>query len=113
MGTLLFARKGQLFVDLGDNFEEKENLINYLHSKLKVEITLSQNKLLLDSMNLSPQELQRQVVKFIYHRNLNTKHWASLDGKIVKVNNFKGANKKPEKHKKSGATMSVSKTWGL
>jgi hypothetical protein len=87
-------------VDLGDLKGEKENLSSFLHLKLKVNIVPIENKLVVDSESIPAQELQRLVIKFVYHRNLNTTHWASLEGKTVKINAFK-SSKKPEKRNKN------------
>ena len=95
--------KNKLQVDLGDLQDEKERLSSFLHSSLKVDATSSQNKLSVESEELSPQELQRVVNKFVYRRNLNGTHWVSLEGSVVKINKFKNA-KKPEKNKKPGTS---------
>ena len=95
--------KSKLQVDLGDLQGEKEHLTSFLHSSLKVDATSSQNKLSVESEELSPQELQRVVNKFVYRRNLNGTHWVSLEGSVVKINKFKNA-KKPEKNKKPGTS---------
>jgi len=101
---LLFGNhKNKLQVDLGDLQGEKEHLSSFLHSSLKVDATSSQNKLSVESEELSPQELQRVVNKFVYRRNLNGTHWVSLEGSVVKINKFKNA-KKPEKNKKPGTS---------
>ena len=95
--------KSKLQVDLGDLQGEKEHLSSFLHLSLKVDATSSQNKLSVESEELSPQELQRVVNKFVYRRNLNGTHWVSLEGSVVKINKFKNA-KKPEKNKKPGTS---------
>ena len=101
---MLFGKpKNKLQVDLGDLQDEKELLSSFLHSNLKVEATSSQNRLALDSEELSPQELQRVVNKFVYRQHLNGTHWVSLEGSVVKINKFKNA-KKPEKNKKPGTS---------
>ena len=97
------SHKNKLQVDLGDLQDEKEHLVSFLQSALKVEATESHNKLSLDSEKLSAQELQRIVTKFVYRRKLNGAHWVSLDGSVVKINTFKNT-KKPEKNKKPGTS---------
>ena len=72
-----------------------------MHSKLKVDIVPVENKLVVDSERIPAQELQRLVTKFVYHRNLNTTHWASLEGRVVKINSFNKSSKKPEKRNKN------------
>jgi len=92
------ATKSQ--IDLGDLLGEKERLSDFLHSSLKVDATSRQNRLSIDSDEISSQELQRVVSKFVYRRNLNGTHWVSLEGSVVKINKFKNA-KKPEKIRKN------------
>ncbi len=98
---VLFGVKRTLQVDLGDLHDEKDKLINFLNSKLKVNAAYSQNRLSVDSEKLSPEELEHAVNKFVYHQNLNAVYWVSLEGRTVKINRFKNA-KKPDKNKKPG-----------
>jgi hypothetical protein len=94
-------------VDLGDLSEEREHLASFLNTKLKIEFSPVQNKLVSDSETASPQDLERVVNKFIYHRNLNGSHWVSLDKNTVKINAFKNKEKKPDKQKKGASTPST------
>jgi hypothetical protein len=111
LDTLLFGNhKNKLQVDLGDLQGEKERLSSFLHSSLKVDATSSQNKLSVDSEELSPQELQRVVNKFVYRRNLNGTHWVSLEGSVVKINKFQ-SSKKPEKRKKNPTPPTMAHGW--
>jgi hypothetical protein len=96
---LFFRRKKKLEVDLGELQNERERLSSFLSSNLKIDVVSSGNKLLVDSEELSPQELKSQVNKFVYHQNLNNTYWVALEGRSVKINKFKGV-KKDEKHKK-------------
>lgn len=98
---MLFGHKSKLQVDLGDLKEEKEHLISFLQTNLKSEVTYIQNKLVIDSEELTSQELQRIVTKFVYKRNLNTTHYVSLDGGTIRINEFKSGSKKPEKRSKN------------
>jgi len=112
--TLLFGHKLQ--VDLGDMKEEKERLASFLNTKLKIGFTAAQNKLVSDSNKATPQDLERAVNKFVYHRKLNSTHWVSLEKNTVKINTFKGKDKKPEKkqkHKKTTGTANITQSWGL
>ncbi len=98
---MLFGKPAnKMQIDLGDLQGEKERLSGYLHSSLNVDATSSQNRLSVDSDEISSQELQRVVNKFVYRRNLNGTHWVSLEGSVVKINKFKNA-KKPEKIRKN------------
>jgi hypothetical protein len=90
-------------VDLGELHDERENLSSFLRSSLKIDVTSNGNELLVDSDELSPQELKRTVRKFVYHRNLNNTYWVALESGVVKINMFKSSNKKPKKHKKGEA----------
>jgi hypothetical protein len=103
---LLFKRKNKLKVDLSELHHEKENLSDFLHSNLKIDVTSNDNELLIVSDEISPQELKRTVRKFVYHRNLNNTYWVSLKGDVVKINKFEGA-KKQKKRKKEGTTPAI------
>ena len=98
---MLFGHKNKLQVDLGDLHSEKEHLSSFLNSNLKVNISSNLNKLTIDSEALSPQDLQKAVTKFVYHKNLNTTHYASLEGNVIKINEFQTKGKKPEKRNKN------------
>jgi hypothetical protein len=98
---------------LGDLDNEKERLSSFLQSNLQVSVSPSHNNLTINSNNLSARELQRVVTKFIYHRNLNLTHWASIEGATVKINKFKGNAKKKEKHKKEAPHQTAIQSWGL
>ena len=105
---MFLRRKRKLKVDLGELKDERESLSSFLRSKLKVDVTSSGNKVLVDSENLSPQELKRMVNKFVYHRNLMNKYWVALESNVVKINKFKHAEKK-EKRKRKGTPPSTIK----
>ncbi len=112
---MLFGHKNKLQVDLGDLENEQDHLSSFLKSNLKVDFVLNKGKLSSDSEKIAPQDLQRIVTKFVYRRNLNSSHWVSLEGSLVKINKFKGDHKKPEKqHKKStSSSSSITQSWGL
>jgi hypothetical protein len=93
---LLFRRKEKLKVDTAELEGETASLCDFLRSKLGVDITKSENKLWIDSENLSSKELKRFVNKFVYHRNLMNKYWVELEGTVVTVRKLK----RSEKHKK-------------
>jgi len=103
---LLFRRKNKLKVDMGELQDEREHLSIFLRSNLKVNVASSGNELLIDSEELSSQELKGLVTKFVYHRNLNNTYWVALESGVVKINKFKGV-KKHEKRKKEGAQPSM------
>ena len=105
---MLFRRKNKLKVDMGELQDEREHLSSFLRSSLKVDVTSSDNKLLIDSEELSSQELKEIVSKFVYHRNLNNVYWVALESGVVKINKFKGV-KKHEKRKKEVTQPSIIK----
>jgi hypothetical protein len=115
---LLFRHKHrrqiELRVDLGDLRNEQEQLSNFLQSKLKVTVTKAGNKLTVKSEELSAQELHRVVNKFIYHCNLNSTHWVSIEGTTVKINRFKRKAEKKKKQKKNTSPhQTAMQSWGL
>jgi len=105
LSNLLFRRKNKLTVDLGELHQEIENLSSFLHSNLNITVTSKGKELLLDSDELSPQELKRTVRKFVYHRHLNNTYWVALKDGVVKINKFKEAKK--HKRKKEGTAPSI------
>ena len=94
-------------MDLGELENERESLSTFLHSKLKADVTLSGNKLLVDSDSSSSSELKRLVNKFVYHRNLNHAYWVALESGVVKINKLKRSEKKGKQTK--GTTPSTIK----
>jgi len=106
--VLSLSRKRKLKVDLGELKNQKEFLSSFLRLKLRVNVTLRGNKVLVDSENLSPTKLKRLVNKFVYHRNLMNKYWVALEGDTVKFNKLKRSGKH-EKRKKKGTLPSTIK----
>jgi hypothetical protein len=103
----------ELKVDLGDLQSEKENLTSFLQLHLKVPISQVDDKVTVNSENVSMQELEHVVNKFVYHRNLNLTHWVSIEGATtVKINRFK-VIEKTEKHEKEPPHQTAAQSWGL
>jgi len=111
--TLLFGHKNRLQIDLGDLQNEKERLSSFLKSNLTVSVSSGGDKLVVDSEELSVLELQRVVVKYVRRHNLSRTHWVSVENKTVKINRFKGSEKKKEKHNKSKPHQNITQSWGL
>jgi translation initiation factor 2 beta subunit (eIF-2beta)/eIF-5 len=112
---MLFDRnkhENKLQVDLGDVQQEKEHLLNFLQTHLKAPITENGKGVVVDSNEISLQELQHVVNKFVYHRNLNSTHWVSAEDKTVKINRFK-TEKRKEKSKKEAPHQTLVQSWGL
>ena len=54
------------------------------------------------------------VNKFVYHKNLNSTHWVTVENNVVKINKFKGSSKKKEKHEKEKSPhQTATQSWGL
>jgi non-canonical (house-cleaning) NTP pyrophosphatase len=106
LGTLLFRRKNKLKVDLGEMQGEREQLSSFLRSSLKVDVTSSDNELLVDAEKSSTEELKAIVNRFVYHRNLNNTYWVALESGVVRINKFKGV-KKQKKRMKEGTQPSI------
>ena len=103
----------EFHVDLGDLQSEKEQIASFLQSHLKGSFVSAGSRLTVNSEKLSSEELQRAVMKFVYHRNFNRTHWVAVEGKTVKINKFKSAAKKTEKHKKSAPHQTAVQSWGI
>ena len=114
---MLFVHKNksqiELKVDLGDLQKEKENLTSFLQLHLKVPVSQVEDKVTVNSEKVSVQKLEYVVNKFVYHRDLNLTHWVSIeDASTVKINRFKGIEKK-EKHEKEPPHQTAMQSWGL
>ena len=113
---MLFRTKNEpqkFQIDLGDLKDEKERLTAYLQTHFKIEVYEVKNKLAIDQDKVSLSDLHHAVKKFVYHRDLNTTHFITLEGSTVKINRFKGPTKKErEKHDKAGH-QNVTQSWGL
>ena len=94
-------------MDLGDLQSEKENLSNFLRSHSKLGSFPCHEGLNLNVEDVSPQELERIVNKFVYHRNLNSTHWVALERNVVKINRFK--HPKETKENKNPVSPSIIK----
>ncbi len=108
---MFWRGKRKLKVDLGELENETENLSSFLRSKLKVDVTSSGNKVLVDSENLSSKELKRLVNKFVYRRNLMNKYWVALESGVVKLNKFKRSEKKEKRKKKGYPPSTIKHGW--
>jgi hypothetical protein len=100
-----------LEVDLSEMGDERESIRSFLSSKLKVNITLTGNKALVNSENISQEKLKRTVNKFVYHRNLMNKYWVSLKGDAIKINKFKDAKKREKRKKKTTPPSIIKHGW--
>lgn len=96
----MFSRtRKSLKVELGELETEKSNLVTFLNSKLKGKVTSSGKQVIVESETLSIKELQKIVLKFIYHQNLMNKYWIELQKNGVKINKFTHTEKHKNKKK--------------
>jgi len=93
------GEKRQLKVDLGELKKEKESLVSYLRTKLEGSVASSGREVIVNSENLSAEELKRKVNKFVYNQELSNKYWVALEGKVVKIHKFKRHAEKRERRK--------------
>ena len=103
----MFSGRKKLKVDWGELEDEKETLSSFLRKTINEEVASDDHNLLVDSENLSVQELKELVNKFIYHRHLNNAYWVALERGAVKIHKFK--EKKSEKRKKPATPPSTIK----
>ena len=102
-----------VIVDVGDLDSEKENLANFLHVQFKLNSSITPKGLELNAEAVPTYSLARMVSKFVYHKNLNRTHWVTVENNVVKINKFKGSNKKKEKHQKESPHQTATQSWGL
>ena len=110
---LLFKHKSVVKVDVADLDGEKENLANFLRSKFSLISSITPKGLELNMEDVPTCSLAIMVKKFVYHKNLNSTHWVTVENNVVKINRFKGTTKKKEKHKKSMPHQNIAQSWGL
>jgi hypothetical protein len=110
---LLFKHKGFVKVEMADLDSEKESLANFLLSKFKLNSSVTPKGLDLNMDDVPTYSLAIMVKKFVYHKNLNSTHWVTVENNVVKINRFKFTDKKKEKHKKSMPHQNITQSWGL
>ena len=113
MKDLLFKHKSLVKVDMADLDGEKENLANFLQTHYKLNSSMTSKGLELNMDDVSIISLASMVKKFVYHKNLNSTHWVTVENNVVKINKFKGSNKKKEKHGKESPHQTATQSWGL
>ena len=108
----MFSRgKKKLKVELADLAEEKESLSSFLQKTLKVDVTSDGKNVLVDSQELSPQDLKNLVNKFIYHHRLNNKYWVALEGGGVRINKLKEMKKNEKRNKDAVPPSTIKHGW--
>jgi len=107
----LFAwGKKKLKVELADLAEQREALSSFLRKTLKVGVTIDGKKVLVDSQELSPEDLKKFVNKFIYHHRLNNKYWVALESGGVRISKLEEM-KKNGKQKKAVPPSTIKHGW--
>ena len=92
--------------------DEKENLANFLLAQLKVSVSQGTDQLRVESEDLSLQDLEHVVNKFVYHKDLNGTHLVSAEKSTVKINRFK-EHKKKKHQEKEPPHQTAAQSWGL
>ncbi len=111
MNGLFQRRKWKLTVDLGRLKEETDSLRSFLCTQVEVNVTSTGSKLLVNSENLSPNELKRLVNKYVYRRNLMNKYWVRLERTTVKLEEFKRTKKRGKRKGKETLPSTVKHGW--
>jgi len=93
-------------VNLADLDNEKEGLAKFLLTHFKLNSSLSQEGLGINSEDVSSHALAKMVNKFLYSKHFNSTHWVSVGNNVVKINKF---NQKKEKKNKHPTTPSLIK----
>jgi hypothetical protein len=110
---LFFRHKtAKFYVDMGDLDNEKEHLTVFILEHIKVEISQVPDKLIVESENLSLEDLKHVVNKFVYHQDLNGTHWVSAENSTVKINRFEERKKKKHEEKEPPHQTAIQ-SWGL
>jgi hypothetical protein len=86
---------------------EKENLANFLLSHSKLNSSITPKGLEINVEDVSVFALAEMVKKFVYHKNLNSSHWVTVESNVVKIQRFK--HQKKSKVNKHPVTPSIIK----
>ena len=103
--------KKKLKVELADLAEQREALSSFLGKTLRVNVTSDGKNVLVDSQELSSEELKKLVNKFIYHHRLNTKYWAALESGGVRISKLEEMKKDGKKKKKAVPPSTIKHGW--
>ena len=98
---MLFKHKSVVKVDMADLDVEKENLANFLCKQFSLNSSITPKGLELNMDDVPAYSLAVMVKKFVYHKNLNTTHWVTVENNVVKINKFKGTTKKKKNTRKA------------
>lgn len=105
-----FSKK-KLKVELADLTDETEALSSYLRKTLKVDVTSGGKNVLVDSQELSTEDLKRIVNKFIYHHRLNNKYWVALESGGVRISKLEEMKKNGKQKKKAVPPSTIKHGW--
>lgn len=110
---MLFGHKNRLQVELGDLEKERAQLSTFLQLTLNATVSQVADKLVVDSEKISVVEVEQTVAKYVHRHNLSRTHWVSIQDRTVKINKFKGHEKKKEKHNQKRQRQTITQSWGL
>jgi hypothetical protein len=111
LNELFFRSRRKLEVDLVELESEGESLSRFLRSRIKANVTLSGNKISIESEELPPQELKRLVTKFIYRGNLSNRYWVALENDEVKIYRFKAVEKREKRKRETTPPSTIKHGW--
>jgi hypothetical protein len=112
LSEVFFGRKKRLEVYVAElEKEEREQLSDFLHLALKVDVSVSGGKVSVDSEGLSLEELRKLVNKFVYHRNLNRKYWVAAEGGGVRISRFEKAKKREKRRNEATPPQTITHGW--
>ena len=103
--------KKRLKVELADLAEQREALSSFLRKTLKVAVTIDGKNVLVDSQELSPEDLKKLVNKFIYHHRLNNKYWVALESGGVRISKLEEMKKNGKQKKKAVPPSTIKHGW--
>jgi hypothetical protein len=108
---LFSLRKKKLKVELADLAEQREALSSFLRKTLKVDVTSDGKNVLVDSQELSLEDLKKLVNKFVYHHHLNNKYWVALESGGVRITKLKEMKKNGKQKKKTVPPSTIKHGW--
>ncbi len=82
---LLFKHKSIVKVDLADLDAEKADLASFLCNQFKLNSSITSKGLEMNTEDVPTYSLVRMVEKFLYHKNLNTTHWVTVENNVIKI----------------------------
>ena len=98
-------------MELADLAEQREALSSFLRKTLKVDVISDGKNVLVDSQELSPEDLKKIVNKFIYHHHLNNKYWVALEDSGVRISKLEEMKKNGKRKKEAVPPSTIKHGW--